>query len=106
MRILLTGSLGRVGSSARLTLRDAGFDVVDFDLLLGHDVLDAAQLEQAARGCDAVVHAAAVLEPSPSDPERLRSVNVGGTARVLEAVRAASIPRVLFVSSAAATGVF
>jgi nucleoside-diphosphate-sugar epimerase len=106
MRVLVTGSRGRVGSSVCPVLARAGFDVRPFDILDGNDVLNAEQLRSALIGCDAVVHAAALFEPPADDPDRLHAVNVEGTRRVLELAQSSSVSHVVFVSSAAATGVF
>jgi nucleoside-diphosphate-sugar epimerase len=95
-----------VGSTVSLVLAGAGHRVVDFDIVDGHDVLDGCQLRAAMKGCDAVVHAAGLLEPIPGDPERLRCVNVQGTRQALEAATGLSVRCFVFVSSAAATGVF
>lgn len=61
------------------------------------DVNDAAEVAAAVDGVDAVVHAA-FARPGQAK-ETLRSVNVGGTRKVLSAARAAGCRRVVLVSS-------
>jgi nucleoside-diphosphate-sugar epimerase len=55
-------------------------------------------LSATLAGADAVVHLAWVLQPSRR-PAELDAVNVGGTARVLEAARAAHVSSIVVVSS-------
>jgi len=106
MRVLVTGSRGRIGSTVSLVLAEAGLEVVDFDIVDGNDVLDGSKLRAAMKGCNAVVHAAGLMEPVTGDPERLRAVNVEGTRQALDAAAGLSVKCFVFVSSAAATGVF
>jgi len=65
MRVLVTGSRGLIGSAVVECLRAEGDDVVGFDIADGADVLDAAGFVAAAQGCEAIVHAAAVMHPRP-----------------------------------------
>ena len=79
---------------------------VEYDLATGRDILDPAALLDSARGCDAVVHSAALLGlPGQSDGE-IMAANVQGTWNVLSAAQEAGIPRVVFLSSVDALGVF
>ena len=115
--ILLTGATGLVGSHAARLFRERGWNVralarpssdvrflegLDVTVVLG-DVTEPASLSGAAEGCEAVVHAAAVLgEGAPW--ERFREVNVEGTRNVLsEAVRA-GCRRFVHLSSVAVYG--
>ena len=122
MRVLVTGGAGYIGSVivARLTAR--GHDVVVYDdLSRGHaaavpegvplvrgDVRDAAAVRAALveGGCEAVVHMAALAEVAESvaEPDRYFSVNVDGTAAVVEAAAAAGAGRLVFSSTAAVYG--
>lgn len=68
------------------------------------DVTDRASLDKAFAGCDAVIHAAAlvkILAPG----EQFDRVNVGGIANVLQGAEAAdTIGKVVYVSSFIALG--
>src|SRR4051794_20785726 len=64
------------------------------------DVPDAAAVRRVCAGADIVVHAAAAL-PIQASRASIRSVNVDGTANVLEAAEG----RVVFISSTAVYGV-
>ena len=70
MRVLVTGSSGMVGSQIVSDLPAPDHVVVDYDLAKGQDILDPAALLDSARGCDAVVHSAALLGlPDQNDSE-------------------------------------
>jgi nucleoside-diphosphate-sugar epimerase len=57
----------------------------------------------ALAGADVVVHLAFVLDPS-HDEATMHDVNVGGTRNVFDAARAASVPKIVYVSSATVYG--
>ena len=122
MRVLVTGGAGYIGSVIVARLAARGHDVIVFDdLSRGHaaavpagvplvrgDVRDAAAVRAALTDgdCEAVVHMAALAEvgESVAEPERYFSVNVDGTAAVVEAAVAAGAPRLVFSSTAAVYG--
>src|SRR3989338_5905195 len=62
MKILVTGAKGFLGKYAVKELQSAGHSIEEFDLESGNNILDAAQVENACRGKDAVVHLAAGLD--------------------------------------------
>ena len=112
MRVLVTGGAGFIGSHVVDRLLLAGYEPCIFDLvgsryhaanveqLIG-DVLDITAVGAAVRGCDAVVHLAAIADVNlvDADPLRASEVNAQGTAVVLEAIRQAGHKRVLFGST-------
>ena len=122
MRVLVTGGAGYIGSVIVARLGARGHDVVVYDdLSRGHaaavskgvplvrgDVRDVAAVRAALAdgGCEAVVHMAALAEVAESvaEPERYFSVNVDGTAAVVEAAAAAGAGRLVFSSTAAVYG--
>jgi len=82
MRVYVTGGgLGFIGGHVVHVLRERGVDVRD-DYV---DVLDAAGLERAMEGCDAVVHVAALYSYDRRDEAALARVNIKGTRTVLAA---------------------
>jgi len=122
VRVLVTGGAGYIGSVivARLLARGHVVTALD-DLSRGHRaaVAPGAELVVAdvrdetlvggllrERACDAVVHMAALAEVAESvaRPELYREVNVGGTAAVVGAARAAGVRRLVFSSTAAVYG--
>ncbi|GAB5376797.1 MAG: NAD(P)-dependent oxidoreductase [Acuticoccus sp.] len=96
MRLLLTGAAGFVGSAVAETAASRGHEVMGLDRRPGTaagivaDVTDRAAVAEAAAGCEAIIHAAAVVGPDPAraDPAGATRINVDGTLAVLEAARA------------------
>ncbi len=68
------------------------------------DVNDIPSLEEGMKNCDFIVHCAGVVSFSPNDIERLKKVNIEGTANVMNVALKAGIKKVGFVSSIAALG--
>jgi UDP-glucose 4-epimerase len=124
MRCLVTGGAGFIGSNLvdALVARDDEVTVLD-DLSTGRrenldgalaagaelaelDVRDAAAVAEAAGAAqpEAVFHLAAQIDvrKSVADPAFDASINVGGTANVLEAARTAGARRFVFVSTGGA----
>ena len=121
MKLLVTGGAGYVGSIVAHHLIAGGNGVVVLDdLSRGHraavpdgaelvvaDLLDPEALEAVMdRGFDGVLHFAALslVGESGTHPERYFRTNVAGTLNLLEAMRAAEVPRLVFSSTAAVYG--
>jgi len=110
MKILVTGGGGFLGSAICRRLRTSGHAVVALQRspahhLLAHgvevqrgDIGDEQALDAAARGCEAIIHAAAKagVWGEPADYER---INVTGTANVIAVCRRLSIPMLVHTSS-------
>ena len=108
LRYLVTGAAGFIGSAVCHRLVAEGHDVVGLDdLSVGSaehlvdipevrlevaDVRDAEAVASAAKGCDVILHQAAMksVPRSLEEPERYTDVNVLGTMNVLLAARDAS----------------
>ncbi|SCB41058.1 NAD-dependent epimerase/dehydratase family protein [Rhizobium multihospitium] len=111
MRIVLTGSSGRLGRAIFNALAPS-HTVISIDRspfstthLIG-DFTDAALLRQALTGADAVIHCAALHAPhvgAVSDDE-FRRINVDGTRQLAEAALAAGVKRLVFTSTTALYG--
>jgi nucleoside-diphosphate-sugar epimerase len=111
MKILVTGATGKVGSrlakrlvrrgdQVRALVRDPGraADLVEHHVeLLKGDLLDAASLDAAARGVDAVVHCAAFFRGATA--EQAHAVNDLGSQHLASAARAAGVKRFVFTST-------
>ena len=101
MRVYVTGGgLGFIGGHVVHVLRERGVDVRD-DYV---DVLDAAGLERAMEGCDAVVHVAALYSYDRRDEAALARVNIKGTRTVLAAAARAGVTRIVHTSTAGTCG--
>jgi UDP-glucose 4-epimerase len=85
-------------------LRSLGHQIRGFDLAEGGDVLNAAAVDRAARGVEAIVHVAGIAGDRPGAPDSIMAVNVLGTWHVLLAAEAARVARVVHLSSGKALG--
>jgi UDP-glucose 4-epimerase len=104
MRILVTGHRGNVGVPVAGRLERLGHEVMGFDRVDGMDLLDLAEVRNAAAGCGAVVHLGALAHDTAGSPEQIMAVNVLGTWHVLLAAEAAGVTRVIHFSSAQVFG--
>jgi len=121
MRLLVTGGAGYIGSVVGALLLGRGHEVTVIDSLArGHraavpagatfvlaDLRDGEALrEKIASGYDGALHfgALALVSESMEHPERYWSVNVGGTRNLLDALREAQVPRLVFSSTCATYG--
>ena len=120
MKLLVTGGAGYIGGVVVRLLVDAGHDVTVLDdLSTGHaDVVPAGvplhrmSVHQVAEvltpdaGFEGVLHFAAKIAAGESVqfPERHFHTNVIGSLALLDAVRAAKVPRLVFSSTAAVYG--
>ena len=75
--------------------------------IVAADVADTAALLEAARGVERVFHLAALADivPSIQKPEAYFRANVGGTFAVLQAARAVSVKRFVYVASSSCYGI-
>jgi UDP-glucose 4-epimerase len=124
MKALVTGGAGFIGSNLSDSLLARGDEVIVVDdlstgkrenldgalgagaKLIEADIRDRAALEQlaAAEKPEVIFHLAAQIDvrKSIADPAFDASINVGGTANVLEAARVAGARRVVFSSTGGA----
>ena len=127
--ILVTGGAGYIGSHTCVELLEAGQDVVVFDNFCNShreslrrveaisgrrlhvvegDIRDRGTLERVLRdfACEAVIHFAGLkaVGESNSQPLAYYDNNVVGTLRLLEAMRACGIFKLVFSSSATVYG--
>ncbi|MDG4860585.1 NAD(P)-dependent oxidoreductase [Streptomyces sp. T-3] len=111
--VAITGAAGNIGAVVRAALRDEVGRLVLLDRVpleaeaaneVVHtvDLLDAAAVESALAGVDAVLHLGGIADEAPL-PDLLQ-VNVLGTHHVLEAARRLAIPRVVLASSNRVSG--
>jgi UDP-glucose 4-epimerase len=120
VKLLVTGGAGYVGSVTSRLLLDAGHEVVVLDNLstgfreavasdatfIEADIRDAGQVLTPEAGFDAVLHFAGLIAAGESmaKPELYWDHNVVRSLALLDAVRAAKVPRLVFSSTAAVYG--
>lgn len=112
MKILVTGSEGRIGSALAKLLLDEGYEICTFDVKarppcdwqhIPGDLRDISTVRRAMQGVDAVVHLGAI--PNDRDDDTvLMDINVMGTWNVLQSALECDVRRVVFFSSINAQG--
>ena len=123
-KLLITGGAGFIGSSlawkavgdgwkvrildnlslsSKTTVKD--LEKKGIEVFIG-DIRDTELLNSAMKGCNAVAHLAAQVSVplSIEHPEETMSINIGGTANVLDACFTHGIQRMVMASSAAVYG--
>ncbi|MGC9975265.1 MAG: NAD-dependent epimerase/dehydratase family protein [Syntrophales bacterium] len=120
MLIFITGATGAIGPRVVHALYNAGYGIRAFsvdapakgilpphvEVIIG-DVTNKVDVESAMQGADAVVHLAALLhivDPPPEMRKKYERVNIGGTARVVEAAIKAGVKRIVLLSTIAVYG--
>lgn len=120
MKALVTGGIGTVGKSVLERLARHGWeirvldrtpegDVPELGLNIDYRAGDITQFDEvrdAVRGCDAIVHLAAIAHPMFMPPHELFHINVQGTYNVFEAAASEGISRIVQASSINAFGCF
>src|SRR5918911_3271488 len=120
MRILVTGALGKVGAAAVDVLHTAGHEVTGCDRrppvyesggtpgvrYFQAELTDAGEAFAAVRGHDAVVHAAAIPEPTRNPPHVVFRNNLMATFNVIEAAIRFGASRFVNISSETVPGFF
>ena len=120
MRVLLTGALGKVGRATSASLLAAGHEVTGVDVAragfdrsapgeaayVQADLTDAGDAFAVVRGHEAVVHAAAIPEPTGNPSHTVFSNNLMSTFNVLEAAVRWAVPRFVNISSETVPGFF
>jgi UDP-glucose 4-epimerase len=120
MRVLVTGARGKVGWAAVAALMEAGHDVRAVDLTppvferpeegepdyVQADLSDAGDAFAVVRGTEAVVHAAAIPEPTSNPPHVVFHNNLMATFNVLEAAIRFGARRFVNISSETVPGFF
>jgi len=113
MHVFLTGGTGfiggyvlrelvRHGHTARCLVRDANARLAEggapVETVVG-DVTDAASLDGALDGCDAVIHLVGIVDEQPAQGVTFEALHVEGTIHVARAAQDAGIDRFIHMSA-------
>lgn len=118
--VVVTGGTGKVGGYVVAALQAAGHEVRAVDLrrptferaepgaarYMQADLTDPGAAFAAVRGADAVVHAAAIPEPTQNAPHTVFQTNLMCTFNVLEAAVRFGVTRFVNISSETVPGFF
>jgi UDP-glucose 4-epimerase len=112
VRVLLTGSSGRVGRAIGVQLAHSGHEVVGFDRApspgtdIVADLRDDAALRSAMKSADAVIHTAALHAPHVGERSEaeFEAVNVEATRRLLTHCDEFGIGTLVYTSTTALYG--
>ncbi|MCH7759035.1 NAD(P)-dependent oxidoreductase [Patescibacteria group bacterium] len=98
-KLCITGSSGFIGGE--LVKHFAGkFSIVKYDLKNGQDILDYKRLKQSIRGCDIVIHCAALRKPYQDKTfADYFQINCLGTFNIAQAAVETGVKRLIFTSS-------
>lgn len=114
-KVLITGGAGFIGSAVAKYFVDKGFEVKTFDIkappaLIGEhkigSVMYPDEIDAAVKGCDYVVHLAALLGVKRTEARRMDclSINIQGTKNVIDACVRAGVKKIVFSSSSEVYG--
>jgi nucleoside-diphosphate-sugar epimerase len=120
MKVLLTGAHGKVGRAASKALQAAGHQVTEVDLTrptferkpagapkyIHADITDPGQAFSVTYGHDAVVHLAAIPEPTGNTPHTVFNTNLMATFNMIEAAVRFGVKRFVNISSETVPGFF
>lgn len=114
MRVMVTGSRGKVGRWVAQRLYEAGHELCLLDKStdgmpnygeqVSGDVRDGVLVRRLMQGVDAVVHLAAIPNDIPGREEELLDINLRGTWTILLAAVESGVKRVVNFSSINALG--
>src|SRR6266516_112638 len=121
MRVLVTGAKCKVGTAVVSSLMEAGHEIRATDLARGFfdrplpgeppeyvqaDLTGAGDAFAVVRGAEAVVHTAAIPEPTHNPPHVVFGNNLMATFNVLEAAVRFGVSRFVYLSSETVPGFF
>ena len=118
MKVLVTGADGFLGNNIVRELLTRGFEINAFvqkkspvttlDNLpinkIEGDILNPSEVEEAASGCDFIIHAAANTSIWPQRSEIIRKVNYDGTLNVISAALKNKAKRLVAIGTATSFG--
>ena len=116
--VFITGATGRAGQYIVKDLLESGYDVIGVDqnppdgtdihsqdyTFKTVDVTDFGQVFSSMKGCDAVIHMAAITNPIVAPEHQVFRVNMTSNWNVLEAAELLGIRKIVLASSVNAIG--
>lgn len=116
--VLITGASGQLGRRLIPRLINAGFKVrahyrsqekaqkhcPSEAVTVFGDLLEPGWLDDAVRGCDIVIHCAAIVSLRPRPNTLMKKVNIEGTRAVIASCRNNAVKRLIHVSSIITVG--
>jgi farnesol dehydrogenase len=109
MKVLVTGGTGYLGRAIVAALARRGHELVIYARSASRseqpgtpvdgDIRDAAAVERAAAGCDAISHSAALVSIWQQRRQDFDDVNVGGLRNVIAGARRHGVSRIVYTSS-------
>ena len=115
-RILITGASGFIGRHVVETAVRQGYEVVALVrdtstyrapqrsvVPAAGDVRDPESVRSALKGCDAVIHLAALYTFDPAQRKAMREVNVDGTQNVLRMALREGVERIVYTGTVGGT---
>ncbi len=105
MKILLTGDKGYLGTEF-VKKYGSSFDIVGFDVKDGLNLMNLDQLSEKMKGCEQVVHLAAIPKPVEGKSfEDYFDNNCRATLNVINAALTNGVKRVIYASSTTIYGI-
>ena len=107
IQIFITGDLGKVGSLITNHLKHK-YSLVGYDLQRSskEDIRNYKNVRNKIRGCEYVIHAAAIPGKGLAEPFEYFEVNVEGAHNVMRAAKEQGVKRFIYISSVTAYGWF
>ncbi len=114
MKILLTGADGFLGTNITIELLNRGYQVraliepnrnsqiidnLNVEKISGN-ILNVEEITNAAAGCDAIIHAAALTSIWPARSSIVNKVNIEGTRNVILAALESGVKRMVYIGTA------
>ena len=94
-------SIEKTKSLFQLYNKTTLFDAIEW---LKADIIDVPSLEHAFNGISQVYHCAAIISFDPKDEEKIRKINIEGTANIVNFCLSYKIQKLCYVSSIADLG--